>query len=117
MVAAAVTVTAGQALYVTAAGTVGLCDNDVAAPVNVFAGLAGSSASAGQTIQVLISDPNLVLGGTLVKGTAVCTSPTAGGVTLTPGDNTSGSFVTVIGMARSTTVLNYGLGFAAGAAI
>ena len=78
---------------------------------------AESAGSAGQTISILRSDTALVLGGTLVTGTAVCTSPTAGGLTLTPADNTTGRFVTVIGMATSTTTLNFGAGFLSSTAI
>ena len=96
---AAETITQGQALYLLAAGTYGKCDNDLSLTAATFVGIAESAGSAGQTISILRSDPALVLGGTLVRGTAVCTSPTAGGLTLTPADNTTGSFVTVIGMA------------------
>lgn len=111
LVAAATTITAGQAVYVTAAGTYGLCDNNASLLASTFAGIAVSGGSAGQTIAVVISDPALVLGGTTVTGTAILTSPTAGGITLTPGDNTTGSFVTVIGVGISTTTINMGLGF------
>ena len=114
---AAETITQGQALYLLAAGTYGKCDNDLSLIAATFVGIAESAGSAGQTISILRSDPALVLGGTLVRGTAVCTSPTAGGLTLTPADNTTGSFVTVIGMATSTSVLNFGAGFLSSTAI
>ena len=114
---AAETITQGQALYLLAAGTYGKCDNDLSLIAATFVGIAESAGSAGQTISILRSDPALVLGGTLVRGTAVCTRPTAGGLTLTPADNTTGSFVTVIGMATSTTVLNFGAGFLSSTAI
>ncbi len=115
--AAGVTITAGQAIYKLAVGTYGLCDNDVSLLVSTFAGIALSGASPGQIFTFCESDPAFTLGGTTVKGTAICTSPTAGGITLTPGDNTTGSFVTVIGMCLSTTQVSFGLGYAAGAAI
>lgn len=118
LVTAAVAVTAGQSAYQLAAGTYGLCDNDASAPAPVFAGLFGGNAAAGQPVALVKSDTALVLGGTLVKGTVVCTSPTAGGVTLTPGDNTTGSTVTVIGIGTSTTTLNFAApGYSAGSAI
>jgi len=114
---AAETITQGQALYQLAAGTYGKCDNNLTLLAATFVGIAESAGSAGQTISILRSDPALVLGGTLITGTAVCTSPTAGGLTITPADNTTGSFVTVIGMATSATTLNFGSGFLSSTAI
>lgn len=114
---AAETITQGQALYALANGTYGKCDNNSTLLTATFVGIAESAGSAGQTISILRSDTALVLGGTLVTGTAVCTSPTAGGLTITPADNTTGSFVTVIGMSTSATTLNFGAGFLSSTAI
>lgn len=121
-IAAGVTVTQGQALYKTSVNTYALCDNDASAAAAVFAGIALAGGSPGQVIPICQSDPDFTLGGSIGTGIALFTSPTAGGVTLTPGDNTTGSYVSVIGIGKGSNHVNLNTntvtqGFQAGAAI
>ncbi len=105
---AGATITAGQALYVdTANGNVmKLLDADAVAPANVYAGIALHGSLTGQPITYVLSDPTFTPGATLVSGDTIWTSATAGGITKTAADNSSGVKVTVIGSATSSTVMN-----------
>lgn len=95
----AVAITAGQACYLLANGTVGLCDSDATSPAYTLLGLACNSCpGAGQPVEVATFDPSFTLGGTIAAGTVVLTHPTAGAVTSTVADNTTGSFPAVVGI-------------------
>lgn len=102
-IAAGVTVTQGQALYLLSDGTVGLADANVAAPVNTFFGFALTAGSPGQPCVVLTGDSvGYTLGATLAIS-PVYLSNTAGAVTQTLGD-LSVSKLTVVAVPISTTV-------------
>lgn len=101
---AGVTVTQGQVLYKdVATGTYGLCDANLSLAASKGAGIALAAGSPGQVINMVTYDPAFTVGGTLTVGATLWTSATAGGVTITAADNTTGVFVQVIGVAISTT--------------
>jgi hypothetical protein len=100
------TVLAGQPCYLDASNLIQLALNDTAAHAAV-AGFAELGGSAGQSSRLLISDPNLVPGSTLVIGDTLWLYSTAGTYTKTAGDLGSGKVTTFLGVAKSTTVLNY----------
>ncbi len=114
----AVGATQGQVLYRLTVGTYGLCDANDVTPKYIGAGIALSAGVAGQTIEMVTQDDNFTVGGTLTTGAVLCTSGTAGGITITPADNTTGIFVQVFGVAKSATVASISFpGFQAGVAI
>ncbi len=106
---AATTITQGQVLYTLTNGTVGLADADGIAPLYTPVGIALNAASAGQPVDYVTSDPNFTLGATILSGDTLWLSPTAGGITKTIGDLTSGVNVVVIGVMTSTTtaIINF----------
>lgn len=95
--------TAGQSLYLDSATTTyKLCDNDSGtAAARSFAGIALHAAASGQPIAVLTAGP-ITIGATVAVGDILCTSSTAGGIAPSA-DNGTGDYVTVIGVATSTT--------------
>jgi len=96
-------ITAGQAVYLdTTTNTYKLCDADVAASA-VCAGIALNGASSGQPITIL-TDGQITIGGTVVKGTAYYVSLNAGGIGVA-GDLGSGDYVSLIGIADSTSTI------------
>jgi predicted RecA/RadA family phage recombinase len=85
---AAVALTAGQAVYCLAAGTVGLCESGTAAPVRTFFGIALESVGAGSAVTVAhegIVDGFTVSGSN--AGALMYTSATGGAVS----DTTTGA--------------------------
>ena len=118
IIAAGVTVTQSQALAKDSSGNLILCDNDSAtALTRVYIGRALAAGSPGQTITYVESDPNFTTGATGIIGSTIWTSSTAGGTTITAADNTTGKYITAIGIYTSTTTATIGLGFYAGAAV
>lgn len=117
--AAGVTVTQGQVLYRdVATNTYGLCDANLSLAASKAAGIALSAGSPGQVIAMVVSDPSFTVGGTLTIGATLWTSATAGGITITAADNTTGVFVTVFGVAISTSLASISFpGFQAGVVI
>ena len=112
---AASTITAGQVVYQLAAGTVALADANGASPLfNVF-GIAENGGGAGQRISIVTEDPAFALGATVAVGDVVILSATAGGIAPVA-DATTGHYVTVLGVAISTSAINF-KPVAAGAAI
>jgi hypothetical protein len=102
---AGATLTRGQPLYLdTASGTYKLY---VATNVltDGFAGLLCEDAALNQPIMIVTKDPALALGGTLVTGDTVWLS--LSGVTKTIADLVSTWRIWTIGVATSTTVLNF----------
>jgi hypothetical protein len=97
--------TAGQSLYLDSAdGRYKLCDNDSATvAARSFAGIALHAAATGQPIAVLTDGP-ITIGATVAVGTIYCTSSTAGGIAPSA-DNGTGDYVTIIGIATSTSVV------------
>lgn len=104
---AASTITAGQVLYLLAAGTVAPADANGASPLMNVYGIAANGGAVGQLITVIKSDPALVIGATLVIGDTLWLSATAGGITSTAADIVTGMFVTALGVAISTTAFNF----------
>lgn len=96
-------ITAGQAVYLdTTTNTYKLCDADVAASA-VCAGIALNGASSGQPITIL-TDGQITIGATVVRGTAYYVSLTAGGI-CPAADISTGDYVSLIGIADSTTTI------------
>jgi hypothetical protein len=100
--AAGVTVTQGQAVTLDASNNLILADANGVAPANTFLGFALSAGSPGQWIAVDTSDTAYTAGGTLAVG-PVYIHTTAGAITQTFADLTSGSTVIIVGVAFSTT--------------
>lgn len=117
-IAAGVTVTQGQVLYKLTNNTYGLCDANDVTPKYIGAGIALAAGSPGQVVPMVQSDPAFTVGGTLTIGATLWTSGTAGGITITAADNTTGVFVQAFGVAISTTQATISFpGFQAGVAI
>jgi hypothetical protein len=71
------------------------------------AGIAINGASSGQRVNVCYEDPNFTLGATVVIGDTIWASATAGGITKTASEGVvTGNFVSVLGVAISTTKIN-----------
>lgn len=107
---AGATITRGQSVYLdTSTSTWKLTDSNAAATgngINDTRGIAYGDVASGQPLTVILRDPGLTLGGTLVKGTSYYASATAGGVAPSA-DVTTGWYRVFLGIAISTTVLNY----------
>lgn len=103
---AGATITAGQQLYLdTATDTWKLADsNSATAAVRVPSATALHASLAGQPITVLTGGP-ITIGATLTAGVAYYLSDTPGGI-CPVADVGSGEYVTIIGIATSTTVLD-----------
>ena len=104
-IAAGVTVTQGQALYLTALNTLGLADANGTSPANSFAGMSLSAGGPGQPVAYLPRDTAYVSGGTLTVG-PVYLSVTPGGITQTLADLVTGSTVIVLGAVNTDLTLN-----------
>jgi len=103
---AGATVTAGQMVYLdTATNTYKLADsNSATADARAPNGVALHGASAGQPLTIQKSG-DITIGGTLTPGVAYYLSDTPGG--LCPvADLSSGEYPCIIGIAKSTTVLD-----------
>jgi hypothetical protein len=95
----AAAISAGQAVYLLADGTVGLADADGASPLYTVLGIAANSApAAGQPVEVATYDSQFGIGGTIANGVPVFLSATAGGITSTAADNTTGIKTAFIGI-------------------
>lgn len=108
---AGATITAGQAVYLDEASTGEwlLADSDAASAAARGSGKIGialNGASDGQPIAVQTGG-NIAIGGTLVAGTVYVLSATPGGIA-PQADLTTGDYVTIIGVATSSSVLSLG---------
>lgn len=102
---AGATITAGQTVYKDAAtNTFKLSDSNAAGLQAVY-GIALHGSLNGQPLTVVKSDPAFVPGATLVAGTAYYLSETPGGIQ-PAADLTTGETVVLLGIAKSTSVLN-----------
>ena len=103
------TITQGQVLYVdsTDSGRLKKADANASAATKVPVGIALNAASAGQPVQYSNLDPSLTVGATLNIGDVLYLSNTAGGITATYGDLSSGSAVIVLGVMTTTTLANF----------
>lgn len=106
IIAAATTITQGQALYLTSLNTLGLADSNGSSPANTFAGFSLSAGTAGQPVVYVPADSAYVSGASLTSGDRVYLSNTAGGITTTIADLAAGSTVIVLGVANSDGTLN-----------
>jgi hypothetical protein len=110
------TITAGQAVYydtsiVTPAAStpdIGLATASGAGDAVKAVGFAATGGGAGQPIKVLIRDPALALGGTVAAGDVVYLHNTAGSVTSTYADITTGGYVQVFGIGIGGNKINFG---------
>lgn len=99
------TITAGQVVYLdTSTSSWKKADNNSAtAAVRSPGGVALNGASTGQPLQVQ-TDGDITIGATLTAGVAYYLSDTPGGI-CPVADLGTGEYPSVIGIARSTTVL------------
>jgi hypothetical protein len=103
---AGVAITAGQVVYLidAAARTVGLADNnDASAVVRRVFGIALNGAAIGQPVVVQRSG-EINVGATLTPGIIYVLSATAGRIA-PAADLASGNFTTVLGIAKSASIL------------
>lgn len=105
-VTAGATITAGQVVYRDPTdGKYKLADCDSAtAAVRSPAGIALNGASDGQPLTI-IYEGLVTIGATIAAGVAYYLSPTAGGIAPVA-DLGSGDYTSIIGIAKSTTVLD-----------
>jgi hypothetical protein len=115
---AGATITAGQVLYKDTEddNTLKLADANGAALLRVVAGISLHGSLAGQPIDYITKGAAFEPGATLVVGTAYMLAADVPGGIAPIADAASGDFVTVIGVASSTSVLNITGFTAAGAA-
>ena len=100
------TITAGQVLYVEpVTNLMKLCDANSTAAIATAAGIALNGASVNQRVYYCTEDTGgFASGATILSGDTLWTSATAGGITKTAADQTSGVYSTVIGVMTSTTL-------------
>ena len=105
------TMTAGKAVYFnTTTNRWMLADADsVTAEARQAIGIAMNGASSGQPVDVFISG-DLTIGATLTLGAAYYLSKTPGGI-CPVADVTTGSYVCLLGIAKSTSVLAVNIQF------
>lgn len=108
---AGVAVTAGQVVYQDAAtGKFLLADNDSATvAAHKGLGIALNNAAANQPLTVHVNG-DITIGGVLVAGVAYYLSATPGGI-CPVADLVTGKTVCLLGMAKSTTVLDVEIEF------
>ncbi len=100
------TITAGKVLYVEpVTNLMKLCDANSTAAIATAAGIALNGASVNQRVYYCTEDTGgFAIGATILSGDTLWTSATAGGITKTAADQTSGVYSTVIGVMTSTTL-------------
>lgn len=103
---AGVAITAGQLVYLEqASGSYKLADsNSGTAEARSPDGIALNGAAAGQPVRVLTEGP-ITIGATLTAGVAYYASATAGGI-CPVADLTTGIYPTIVGIAKSASVLD-----------
>jgi hypothetical protein len=102
------TVTAGQLVYLDSNNRWVLMDANAAATGNGVTDVRGIALCGGANTQpatVVLSDTAFTPGGTLTNGLIYCASANAGAL-CPSADVASGNYPTVMGIAKSTTVLN-----------
>lgn len=102
---AGASVTAGQPVYLDAAGKVQPADTNVSALTAAVLGIAENGGATGQPISVVTKDDAFTLGATVAVGDVLIASATAGGIAPVA-DAASGYYVAVLGVAISTTKIN-----------
>jgi hypothetical protein len=103
---AGATITAGQAVYLDSADRqYKLADSDSAtAAVRGVRGIALNGAADGQPLSIQ-KGGDITIGGTLVDGETYVLSDTPGGI-MPVGDLETGDYPTILGIAKSASVLN-----------
>lgn len=103
------TITAGQVVYKAASGGKwALADsNSATAEVRTPVGIALNGAALNQPITVQTAG-SITIGGTLVAGVAYYLSDTPGGI-CPIADVGAGEYVSIIGIATTTAILNVGI--------
>lgn len=104
---AAVAVTAGDAVYVDGNGAVDLCENDQTAAEAACAGVALNDAAIGQPVTFQVTG-QINLGATLTVGEVYVCGAAPGGIAPVA-DVIAAEFMTVIGVAISTSEIEMGL--------
>ncbi|RMG90115.1 MAG: hypothetical protein D6706_20155 [Chloroflexi bacterium] len=103
---AGATITAGQPLYKDSADAYALKPAQAdAATTDEVVGVALHGAADGQPIQYVVSDSALNLGATLVAGQVYVLSAASAGGVAPISDLTSGNYVSVLGVATTTSTL------------
>jgi hypothetical protein len=100
------TITAGQPVYLTSTNLVAPADANASATTAKVFGIAENGGATGQRISVITQDPALVIGATVAIGDVLVLSATAGGIA-PAADLATGHFCTVLGVAISTTAINF----------
>lgn len=101
---AGATITAGQAVYLdSTTGTYKLCDANASGTASCD-GIALNGAASGQPLKVL-TEGLITIGGTVAVGTIYVVSETAGGICPST-DLATGEYVSVIGVATTTGIIN-----------
>jgi hypothetical protein len=104
---AGATITQGQVLYLDSSDSrLKLADANASAATKVPIGIALNAASAGQPVNYVSVDTSFTVGATLSIGDVLYLSATAGGITATYADLTTGMVVAVLGSMVSTTTAN-----------
>lgn len=104
---AGATITQGQPLYLDSADNrLKLADANASASTKVPVGISLNAASAGQPVNHTNADASFTVGATLSIGDVLYLSNTAGGITATYGDLSTGSAVIVLGVMVTTTTAN-----------
>ena len=102
----AATSTAGQVVYLDTNGKAALADANASAAASTVYGILVTGGGAGQLATVCTKDPALVIGATVAIGDILILSATAGGIA-PAADIASGYYGTVLGIATSTTAINF----------
>jgi len=105
---ASVAIAAGEAVYLVAAtDQLALADNDLSSAAATGIGIALNSCAANQPCAYQYGG-NITLGAVLTLGTTYILSSAAGGIAPIA-DQGSSDYVTILGVASSTSVLNLGI--------
>ena len=104
---AAVAVTAGDAVYVDATGALDLCENDLTAVEAACVGIALNDAAIGQPV-VYQTSGRINIGATLTVGEVYVVGAAPGAVAPVA-DVIATEFMTVLGVAVSTSELEMGI--------
>jgi hypothetical protein len=99
---AGATITAGQPVYQGTDGLIYPADANGADPLYKVIGLAENGAGINQPVSIVVSDPAFTPGCTLLIGDVIIASNTVGKI-CEAANKASGWFVTVLGVAWSTT--------------
>jgi len=98
--------TAGQVVYLDTNGKAALADANASATTAAVYGILVTGGGTNQVATVCTKDPALVIGATVAIGDVLILSATAGGVAAVA-DLATGHYGTVLGIATSTTAVNF----------